>query len=133
RYYVESFPTDEELRAMEPQSLGSAGKKGASGTATSITARELSKQIEAGAAVAIDLRDARTFGRSRIPKARNLPAEDMPSRRVERAEIGGRLVLYDRSGDGAKELAQRLSSEGTSVSYLEGGVLAWEGEGLGIE
>ena len=36
-------------------------------------------------------------------------------------------------GEQAKELAGRLASEGTPVAFLEGGVLAWEAEGLPVE
>jgi thioredoxin 1/putative thioredoxin len=42
-------------------------------------------------------------------------------------------VLYCRGGDQSKELATRLASEGTPVAFLEGGVLAWEAEGLPVE
>jgi thioredoxin 1/putative thioredoxin len=42
-------------------------------------------------------------------------------------------VLYCRGGEQCKELAARLASEGTPVAFLEGGVLAWEAEGLPVE
>ena len=31
------------------------------------------------------------------------------------------------------ELAEKLASEGTPVAFLEGGILAWEAEGLPVE
>jgi thioredoxin 1/putative thioredoxin len=41
--------------------------------------------------------------------------------------------VYCRSGDKTKELADRLAQQGMPVAFLEGGILAWEAEGLPIE
>ena len=47
--------------------------------------------------------------------------------------LPGQPVLYDRSGDKTKDLAERMADQGTPVAFLEGGFLAWEAEGLPIE
>jgi len=47
--------------------------------------------------------------------------------------LAGEPVLYCRSGDQTKELAGKLASEGAPLAFLEGGLLAWEAEGLPIE
>jgi thioredoxin 1/putative thioredoxin len=41
--------------------------------------------------------------------------------------------LYCRGGEQTKELAARLAAEGTPIAFLEGGVLAWEAEGLPVD
>ncbi len=45
----------------------------------------------------------------------------------------GQPVLYCRSGDKTKELAQKLEEQGVPVAFLEGGLLGWESEGLPIQ
>ncbi len=42
-------------------------------------------------------------------------------------------VLYCRSGDKTKELAEKLSEQGVPVNFLEGGVLGWEASGFELE
>lgn len=91
---------------------------------------ELQKQ---GAISVVDTRDAGAFARAHIPGATNLPAEEIETRLAELFMLGGQPVLYCRSGDKAKELAAKLIAGGTEVSFLEGGFLAWESEGLKIE
>jgi thioredoxin 1/putative thioredoxin len=47
--------------------------------------------------------------------------------------LAGAPVLYCRSGDKAKAESDKLAEQGMPVSFLEGGFLAWEAEGLPIE
>ena len=42
-------------------------------------------------------------------------------------------VLYCRSGDKTKAMAEKLAQDGVPVMFLEGGLLGWESEGLPIE
>ncbi|HQY61619.1 MAG: thioredoxin [Myxococcales bacterium] len=86
-----------------------------------------------GAVSVVDTRDAGAFARAHIPGSTNLPAEEIETRLAELFMLGGQPVLYCRSGDKAKELAAKLIGGGTEVSFLEGGFLAWEAEGLKIE
>lgn len=114
-----------QLRAMvEPFLPRSAG---------ALKARELAELIKQGEVVAIDVRDAATFNRARIPGAKNLPLDELESRLAELYMVSGQPALYDRSGDKTKELAERMAEQGTPVAFLEGGILAWEAEGLPIE
>jgi rhodanese-related sulfurtransferase len=144
RWLVESFPTAAELAAMEAEAMpmkapnaapsrgGPTKMAGAAGPAVvvggSVTAKDLAKLLADGRAVAIDVRDTHSFGRSRLPAARSIPAEEIEQHREALNALGARPVLYDRSGDKAKELGTKLG-----LTYLEGGVLAWESEGLPIE
>jgi len=94
---------------------------------------ELAQLIAGGAAVPIDARDAGAFGRAHLPRAKNIPAEEIESRLAELHMHAGQPVLYCRSGDKTKELSERLAEQGMPVAFLEGGLLAWEAEGLPIE
>ena len=98
-----------------------------------VRALELAQLIKEGQVVAVDTREATSFGRARIPGAVNLPLEEIESRLAELHMLPGAPILYCRSGDRTKELADRLSEGGMPVGFLEGGFLAWEAEALPIE
>lgn len=114
-----------QLRAMVepflPRSVGA------------LKARELAELIKTGEVVAIDVRDVATYSRARIPGAKNMPLEELESRLAELYMLPGQPALYDRSGDKTKDLAEKMAEQGTPVAFLEGGILAWEAEGLPIE
>jgi thioredoxin 1/putative thioredoxin len=98
-----------------------------------VRAVELAQLIQQGQVVAVDTRDARSYGRARIPGATNLPMEEIETRLAELHMLPGAPILYCRSGDKAKELANKLADDGMPVGFLEGGFLAWEAEALPIE
>jgi thioredoxin-like negative regulator of GroEL len=94
---------------------------------------ELAQLIQQGQVVAVDTRDAAAYGRAHIPGAANLPIEEIESRLAELHMLAGEPILYCRSGDRSKELAEKLAESGIPVGFLEGGFLAWEAEALPIE
>src|SRR5580692_10096418 len=94
---------------------------------------ELAQLIAGGAVVPIDTRDAAAFKRAHLPRAVNIPLEEIESRLAELHMLPGQPVVYCRAGDKAKALSEKLVEEGTPVAFLEGGLLAWEAEGLPIE
>jgi len=82
----------------------------------------------------VDVRDERSFGRFHIPGAINVPLEAVVDRVAELAPTDGRLrVLYSRTEDEAKRLAEELGKQGVEVGYLAGGFLHWEADGLEVE
>ncbi len=102
--------------------------------AAEVTPAELAQLLVAKRAVPVDIRDASAFGRYRIPGAVNVPAADAPKRAAELAPTDGRVrVLYARTTDEAKELAEALRGQGVEVAYLAGGFLHWEADGLEVE
>lgn len=94
---------------------------------------ELAELIKQGQVVAVDTREATSYGRAHIPAAVSLPLEEIEGRLAELHMLAGEPVLYCRSGDKSKELAQKLSEGGMPMAFLEGGFLAWEGEQLAVE
>jgi thioredoxin len=97
-----------------------------------IRTQELAELLKQRAVVPVDTRDAFAFGRARIPGARHLPLEEIEGRLAE-LHMMGQPVLYCRSGDRTKELAEKLAHEGIGVPFLEGGFLMWEADMLPIE
>ena len=94
---------------------------------------ELAELLKTGAVVPVDTRDAPAFGRAHLPGAKHMPMEEIESRLAELHMLAGQPVVYCRSGDQTKELAARLAEQGVPVAFLEGGLLAWEAEGLPVE
>jgi thioredoxin 1/putative thioredoxin len=102
--------------------------------ANEVKPNELAQLIQQKRALPVDLRDPVSFGRYRIPGAVNIPAADVPKRAKELAARDGRVrVLYARSSDEARELADTLGKQGVDVGWLAGGFLHWEADGLDVE
>ncbi len=101
--------------------------------AGALKAAELAQLLPTGQVVPVDTRDAAAFGRAHLPHAVSLPLEEIEGRLAELHMLQGQPVLYCRSGDKTKDLAERLAEQGLPVAFLEGGLLAWESEGLPVE
>ncbi len=83
--------------------------------------------------VLVDTREQSVFDRVHLPRAVHMPIEDIENRLAELHMLPAAPVLYCRSGNQTKDLAAKLTESGVPVSYLDGGVLAWEAAGLPIE
>lgn len=102
-------------------------------SASEVRPDELALWIQQGKALPVDIRDAASYGRYRIPTAIHIPASELASRTKELQPFDGRVrVLYGRSGE-AKEWSERLQADGLQVGFLEGGFLHWEADGLEVE
>jgi thioredoxin len=94
---------------------------------------ELAELMKDGVALAVDTRDKGAFTRAHLPGAVHMPLEEIEGRLAELHMLPARPVVYCRSGDKTKELADRLNQQGLPVAFLEGGILAWESERPPIE
>lgn len=105
------------------------------GSADKITALELSQLMAANRVVAVDVRDANSFGRAHLPGAVHVLASEAVTRAQElsSATDGRMRVLYGRGEDEARDLAAAVQETGVPVAYLEGGLLSWEADNLPIE
>jgi thioredoxin 1 len=102
--------------------------------AAEVKPAELAQLLRMGRALAVDVRDAGSHARYRVPLAVSVPAGEVLERARELAPVDGRIrVLYGRSTDEAKELAEKLRDMGVEVGYLAGGFLHWEADGLEVE
>ena len=98
-----------------------------------LKALEVAQLIKEGQIVAVDVRDASAYGRAHLPQAKGLPADEIETRLAELFMLPGQPVLYDRAGEKAKDLVAKLAEAGTELAFMEGGILAWEAEGLPVE
>lgn len=102
--------------------------------ANELTPKDLAQLLSQKRVVPVDIREAASFARYRIPGAINIPAAEIDTRLGELVPRDGRVrILYGRAGDEAKELAERLTKQGQGVGFLAGGFLHWEADGLEVE
>jgi rhodanese-related sulfurtransferase len=98
-----------------------------------VSTQELAAWLAQRKALPVDIRDAASFSRYRIPTAIHIPADQLASRTKDLQPFDGRIrVLYGRS-DEAKEWGEKLQADGIQVGYLSGGFLHWEADGLEVE
>ncbi|HEX7479890.1 MAG TPA: thioredoxin [Polyangiales bacterium] len=96
--------------------------------------KDLAQLLRMKHAVPVDVREAAAYARYRIPGAVHIPKIDVMTRLTELVPNDGRLrVLYGRSTDDAKELAEKVRAAGVEVAFLVGGFLHWEADGLEVE
>jgi thioredoxin 1/putative thioredoxin len=100
---------------------------------SAVRVEEFLKLAETGRVVAVDTRDAGSYGRAHIPGALNLPLAEVEAKIDTIASTGKVPVLYDRGGTETKDIAEKLAEQGYPVAFLEGGFLAWEVAGQPIE
>jgi thioredoxin 1/putative thioredoxin len=81
----------------------------------------------------VDIRPGEVFARAHLPGAVNIPQADVNARIEELLNLPASPVLYCRTGADSKTLAGELAAQGTPVSFLDGGVLGWEGDGFSLE
>lgn len=97
-----------------------------------VRSAELAELLKQQVVVPVDTRDARSFGRARIPGAKNIPIEELETRLAE-LHMLGQPVLYCRTGELTKQLVEKLAREGFGLPFLEGGFLMWEADLMPIE
>lgn len=78
----------------------------------------------------VDAREAEVYARAHIQGAVNIPATELESRLAELQMLPAIPVLYCRDGKQTQEVASKLAEQGLPLSFLEGGVLAWESSGF---
>jgi thioredoxin len=127
-------PVDQVVGLVDKKTLLEMVQPHLPAAADEVTPKDLQQLLKLGRVVPVDVRDASVFGRYRIPGAINIPKEDVLTRVDEFEPRDGRLrVLYGRSTDDAKELAEKLRESGLDVAFLVGGFLHWEADGGEVE
>jgi thioredoxin 1/putative thioredoxin len=101
--------------------------------AGSVKPEEVAPLLARRQVVLIDTREKAVYDRVHLPAAVHIPINELETRVAELHMLPAAPVLYCRSGELTKELASKLAASGSPVSYLEGGVLAWEAAGLPVE
>ncbi len=95
--------------------------------------KEVAQLAKQGHISLVDIRPPEVFKRAHIKGAVNIPQGEINTRVEELLDMPASPVLYCRTGADAKTVAAELAAQGTPVSYLDGGVLGWEGDGFTLE
>lgn len=98
-----------------------------------IKPQELAQLIAQRQVVAVDIREASAWNRARLPGAASFPEAEIGGRLAELQMLDGEPVLYCRTGERSREVADKLAQDGMGVAFLEGGILAWEASLLPVE
>jgi len=127
-------PVDQVVGLVDKKALLEMVQPYLPAAADEVTPKDLQQLLKLQRVVPVDVRDAATFARYRIPGAVNVAKDDVLSRARELMPTDGRLrVLYGRTTDDAKELAEKLRDGGIEVAFLVGGFLHWEADGGDVE
>jgi len=125
---------DQVLGLVDKQAILNLVKPVLPASAAEVAPKDLAQLVSLRRALPVDIRDAGAFARYRIPGAVHVPAEKVLDRASELKPADGRVrVLYGRSTDEAKDLAEKLRAKGVQVGFLAGGFLHWEADGLEVE
>jgi thioredoxin 1 len=95
--------------------------------------KEVDQLLRQGHIIMVDIRPPEVYGRAHIKGAVSIPQAELAARVEELLDLPSSPVLYCRTGADSKAAAGELASQGTPVSFLDGGVLGWEGDGFTLE
>jgi thioredoxin len=95
--------------------------------------KEVAQLQRQGHITMVDIRPPEVYGRAHIKGAVSIPQAELAARIEELLDLPSSPVLYCRTGADSKAAAGELASQGTPVSFLDGGVLGWEGDGFTLE
>jgi thioredoxin 1 len=127
-------PVDQLVGLVDKQTILQMVQPVLPAAADEVLPKDLAQLLLAKHAVAVDVREAAAYARYRIPGALHIAKQDVMTRIAELAPDDGRLrVLYGRTTDEAKELAEKVRAAGVEVAFLVGGFLHWEADGLEVE
>lgn len=93
-----------------------------------ISVAELRKLLESDSAVhLVDVRSADEFASGHVPRATNIPLEEIEAR-ID--DLGSRVVVLCKSGNRASMACELLRAHHPDMILLEGGTQAWAQAGL---
>ena len=81
----------------------------------------------------VDVRSEAEFNRAHLPGAVNAPEDQREAVLAELAERSTPVLFYGRTTEAAEGIAKDAAKAGLLAAWLDGGLLAWEADGLPIE
>ncbi|NHO85443.1 rhodanese-like domain-containing protein [Pseudoteredinibacter isoporae] len=98
-----------------------------------ISSHELTRLVNDGEAVILDVRETKEFNAGHIVDALNIPFNTMEKRIVELDKHEGKtIVVVDKMGQHAGAVGKQLAQRGFSVNRLSGGMMDWQGQNLPV-
>lgn len=88
--------------------------------------------LEAGAAVALDVRERWEWQLGHIRDALHIPLGEL-AHRLHELPRGARIVAVCRSGNRSEAVVEPLRQRGYDVVNLVGGLTSWHAQGLPLE
>lgn len=96
-----------------------------------ISSNEVTRLVNSGEGVLVDIRDSKEFNEGHITGAINLPATKLDSRISELEKHRSKLIVVtDKMGQQAGAAGKKLRQAGFNVRRLQGGMAEWSGQGL---
>lgn len=96
-----------------------------------LTIHSATRLINGGAAVVVDLRDAKEFQQGHIVDALNIPhnkvVDQLPLLETHKSKT---LLLVDKLGQHTGSVGRQLKAKGFQVSRLGGGMAEWQSQNL---
>jgi thioredoxin 1 len=131
---VQGRPVDQVVGPVDKKMLLDLVQPYLPAATDEVAPKELQELLKRGQVVPVDVREASAYGRYRIPGAVHIPKDTLLTRLAELQPVDGRLrVLYGRTTDDAKDLAEKVRQAGVDVAFLAGGFLHWEADGGEVE
>lgn len=96
---------------------------------TKVDPQTLSRWLDNGEAMLLDVRESTEHAARRIPASRPMPLSFFDPAAVT-SEPGKKVVLYCTRGPRSELAARRLASHGSEALVLDGGIAAWQRAGL---
>lgn len=127
-------PVDQRVGAVDKRMLLEMLRPVIPASSEEVEPAALAQLLSAGRVLAVDVRDANSYGRYHVPGAIHVPAAELTTRLDELAPTDGRLrVLYGRTTDDGRLAVDAARAAGAQVGLLVGGFLHWEADGNEVE
>lgn len=97
-----------------------------------VDAHEAKRRVDSGDQF-IDVRERDEYQAAHIPGADLVPLSEFVDRYREELDKERRVVVHCRSGARSARVVQFLLQQGYDAVNVDGGILAWEEEGLPVE
>ncbi|MDB5767777.1 MAG: Rhodanese-like sulfurtransferase [Collimonas fungivorans] len=97
-----------------------------------VSTLQATQLINQGKTLVLDVRDGDAFAAAHLIDAKNIPLKDLPQRMVELEKFKAKNVLVVcQTGNQATKAVAQLGQAGFAQAYnLEGGIAAWQTQGL---
>jgi phage shock protein E len=105
-----------------------------SGTATTLSPTQFDELTKQAGVVTLDVRTPAEYASGHLPNAVNLDVESPSfSQGLSQLDPEATYAVYCRSGNRSKVALQQMSDAGFgSAQDLDGGIVAWQAEGLPV-
>ncbi len=105
-----------------------------SGTATTLSPSDFQALTQESGVVALDVRTPAEFASGHLPDAQNLDVESPAfAQGLAQLDPNATYAVYCRSGNRSKTALDQMDQAGfTKVQDLDGGIVAWQSQGLPV-